>query len=98
MGLDEKQASGPVFRVTLSPGEDGYIVAECLNIPGCMSQGKTEKEALENIGDAIKACLEVIMEDALARVGAPSQEVEDAIRSQNYRTCRPQIEVIGLSA
>ena len=68
-----EEPSGPIFRVALSPGEDGYIVAECLNIPGCMSQGKTEAEALENIEDAIKACLSVIMEDALARVGAPSQ-------------------------
>ena len=95
MGPDKKQTSGPVFRVALSPGEDGYIVAECLNIPGCMSQGRTEKEALDNISDAIKACLEVIMEDSLARVGAPFQEVEDTVENRNYRTCRPQIELIG---
>ena len=45
--------------VTLEPGEDGYIIAECPAIPGCMSQGRTREEALENIKDAILACLEV---------------------------------------
>jgi predicted RNase H-like HicB family nuclease len=29
-------------------GEDGYIVAECLEIPGCLSQGKTKEEALHS--------------------------------------------------
>ena len=94
----QEQTAGPVFRVTLSPGEDGYIVAECVNIPGCLSQGKTEKEALENISDAIKACLSVIMEDALARVGAPVHELEGPVQQENYRTCTPRIELIGLTA
>ena len=98
MAPDQKHASGPIFRVSLSPGEDGYIVAECLDIPGCMSQGKTEKEALQNIGDAIKSCLEIIMEDALARVGASVMAAEDGSCDPNYRTCRPQIELVGLTA
>jgi len=45
------------FPITLQPGEDGYIVAECPVIPGCVSQGKTENEALSNIKEAIKLCL-----------------------------------------
>jgi predicted RNase H-like HicB family nuclease len=45
--------------VTLELGEDGYIIAECPAIPGCVSQGRTREEALENIKDAILACLEV---------------------------------------
>jgi predicted RNase H-like HicB family nuclease len=45
--------------VTLEPGEDGYVIAECPAIPGCMSQGRTRQEAMENIKDAILACLEV---------------------------------------
>ena len=47
------------FIVTLERGEDGWIVAECPAIPGCVSQGKTEEEALENIKEAISLCLEV---------------------------------------
>lgn len=34
------------------------IVAECPSIPGCVSQGRTEAEALENIKEAISGCLE----------------------------------------
>ncbi|MGH7813376.1 MAG: type II toxin-antitoxin system HicB family antitoxin [Candidatus Binataceae bacterium] len=45
------------FLVTLSPGEDGFIVAECPALPGCMSQGRTKDEALANIREAIEASL-----------------------------------------
>ena len=44
--------------VTLERDETGMIVAECPSIPGCVSQGKTEEEALSNIREAIQACLE----------------------------------------
>ncbi len=44
--------------VTLEPDETGIIVAECPAIPGCVSQGRTEAEALENIREAIAGCLE----------------------------------------
>jgi predicted RNase H-like HicB family nuclease len=33
--------------------EDGWIVAECPELPGCVSQGKTEAEALANISEAM---------------------------------------------
>ena len=45
--------------VTLSKGEDGYIIAECPSLPGCVSQGKTKQEALANIKEAIEGILEV---------------------------------------
>jgi len=44
--------------IILVPGEDGYIVAECPIIPGCISQGRTRAEALDNIREAIELCLE----------------------------------------
>jgi len=44
--------------VTLERDESGTIVAECPAIPGCVSQGKTEAEAMENIREAIAGCLE----------------------------------------
>ena len=44
--------------VTLEPDETGMIVAECPAIPGCVSQGRTEAEALDNIREAIVGCLE----------------------------------------
>ena len=44
--------------VTLERDESGMIVAECPAIPGCVSKGQTESEALENIREAIAGCLE----------------------------------------
>ena len=42
----------------LERDETGMIVTECPAIPGCVSQGKTEAEALDNIREAIEVCLE----------------------------------------
>ena len=36
------------------------FVADCPSLPGCMSQGKTKEEALENIKDAIRGYLKVV--------------------------------------
>ena len=44
--------------VTLQRDETGMIVAECPAIPGCVSQGRTEEEAIRNIEEAIRGCLE----------------------------------------
>ncbi len=45
------------FRVLIEQDEDGIFVAECRNLPGCISQGKTREEALHNIRDAIEGYL-----------------------------------------
>ena len=44
-----------IVHVTLERDEDGWIVAECPALPGCMSQGRTEEEAMANIKEAITA-------------------------------------------
>jgi len=46
------------FGVIIEMDEDGIFVAECPSLPGCISQGKTRAEALENIKDAAKGYLE----------------------------------------
>jgi predicted RNase H-like HicB family nuclease len=46
-----------MFHVTLEKDEDGWMVAECPALPGCVSQGKDEQEALSNIKEAIEAWL-----------------------------------------
>ena len=46
-----------IFHVTLETAEDGWIVVECPALPGCISQGKDEAEALANIREAITAWL-----------------------------------------
>lgn len=53
------------FIVTIERDEDGIWVIECPAIPGCVSQGETRDQALENIRDAIKLCLEVRAERGL---------------------------------
>jgi predicted RNase H-like HicB family nuclease len=47
------------FPVIIHRDEDGMWVVECPSIPGCVSQGSTRAEALDNICAAIKLCLEV---------------------------------------
>jgi antitoxin HicB len=42
------------FVITLEEDEDGFIVAECPSLPGCVSQGRTREEALANIEEAVK--------------------------------------------
>jgi len=46
-----------LFHVTLEQAEDGWIVAECPALRGCVSQGRDEREALDNIREAITAWL-----------------------------------------
>lgn len=46
------------LRITLEQDEDGVFVAECPNLPGCISQGQTRAEAVFNIKDAIQGYVE----------------------------------------
>jgi len=46
-----------LFHVTVEQDEDGWFVAECLALPGCVTQGKDEQEALGNMKEAIQAWL-----------------------------------------
>jgi len=47
-----------MYTILIDQDEDGIFVSECCSLPGCISQGKTGKEALENIQDAIRGYLE----------------------------------------
>ena len=46
-------------------GEDGYWIAECPSLPGCISQGQTRQAAIENIREAIALYIEALEEDNL---------------------------------
>lgn len=46
------------YRVLIERDENGMFIIECPSLPGCISQGKTRDEAIENIRDAIKGYLE----------------------------------------
>ena len=53
------------FTVTIDRDEDGVWIAECPSIPGCVSQGASKDDALKNLDEAIRACLEVRAERGL---------------------------------
>ncbi|MBI3320367.1 MAG: type II toxin-antitoxin system HicB family antitoxin [Candidatus Omnitrophica bacterium] len=53
-----------IYKVVLRRGEVQGYVAECPAIPGCASQGRTKREALANLKDAMLGCLAVLNERA----------------------------------
>ena len=52
-------------QVIIYPGEDGYWVAECPTLPGCISQGKTKEETVQNIREAVELYIATLKEDSL---------------------------------
>ena len=52
-------------QIIVYPGEDGYWVAECPSLPGCISQGETREQALNNIKEAIEVYVAALAEDHL---------------------------------
>ena len=53
------------FSVTINRDEDGVWIAAGPSIPGCVSQGSTRENALDNIADAIHECLQARAEEGL---------------------------------
>jgi predicted RNase H-like HicB family nuclease len=51
------------LKIVLEQGMDGYIVAHCPALKGCVTQGRTEEEALKNIKEAIELYLEADPQD-----------------------------------
>ncbi len=52
-------------QVLVYPGEDGYWVAECPSLPGCITQGATREEAIGNAKEAIEGYILALQEDGL---------------------------------
>jgi predicted RNase H-like HicB family nuclease len=52
-------------QVVIYPGEDGYWVAECPSLPGCISQGSSKEDAISNIREAIEGYVATLQEDRL---------------------------------
>lgn len=69
------------FKVILEEDEEvgGYVVS-CPALPGCHSQGDTVEEALENIKEAIEACLESLADDVVKEsLSRPSSRVVEVV-------------------
>lgn len=60
-------------QVIIYPGDDGYWVAECLSLSGCVSQGETKAAAVANIREAIKLYLAAFAHDGIR---APQERFE----------------------
>ena len=51
--------------VVISHGQDGYWLAECPSLPGCISQGQTREDAVRNIKEAIEGYIVALEDDGL---------------------------------
>ncbi len=63
------------LKVVLEPNEDGYTVY-VPSLPGCISEGRTEQEAMINIQEAIELYLELVEDDWLLEATDLVEEVE----------------------
>lgn len=52
-------------QVLIYPGEDGFWVAECPSLPGCISQGESREDAVRSIREAIYLYIEALEDDKL---------------------------------
>ena len=67
------------FHITLTPDEDGWIVAECPALPGCVSQGKDEEEAIVNIREAVTAWMWAEDQKAIEHLPRDQQQMLIAV-------------------
>jgi len=63
-----------IFHVKIEQAEDGWFVVECPALPGCVSQGRDENDALANIREAITAWLWAEDQKAAATLSENSKE------------------------
>ena len=70
------------FTVVLAPEPGGGYSVTCPALPGCVSQGESQRDALDNIREAMKLCLEVRKDEGLP----PPVETADLVASE-IRNC-----------
>jgi len=51
------------FQVIIEPDEDGFYIADVPALPGCHTQGKSFEEALDNIQEVIRMCVQELREE-----------------------------------
>lgn len=75
------------FKIIIERDEDGYFVASVPALPGCHTQGKTFKELMENVKDAIRLCLDVAKKDP---------DYRKQIRAFGYEPTMVGVELVTL--
>jgi predicted RNase H-like HicB family nuclease len=77
--------------------EEGGFTAECVEIPGCVSEGETEEQAVVNIKDAVNACLSVLFEDCIQRlrnnVDLGNVNLQHVSKQERLSISIPQVEL-----
>ena len=71
------------YTVILESGRESGYVAICPALPGCVSQGRTKRDARKNVKEAIEAYIEALLEDGLTvpiEQGLETVEIEIAAR------------------
>jgi len=63
-------------QVLIYKGEDGFWVAECPSLPGCVSQGKSREKTLQNIKEAISCYIHTLEED---KISVPEEKFESLL-------------------
>ncbi len=64
------------FKIVLEKSEEGGYTAHVPSLPGCISEGETQQEALKNIQEAIELYLEPVEDDWIMDEKAVVQEIE----------------------
>ncbi len=63
--MSERGILSLIRQVIIYPGEDGFWIAECPSLPGCISQGESRESAIANIREAIEGYVLALQEDGL---------------------------------
>lgn len=64
------------FKVVLEPSDEGGFTVYIPSLPGCISEGETVEEALQNIEEAAELYLEAIEDDLVPDEQALVREIE----------------------
>jgi predicted RNase H-like HicB family nuclease len=76
------------FNITIERDDEGRYVAECTDLPGCLSEGDTLEETVDNISEAIIGCLKSRLKVAGERLKIPSfddkLDISIDLTEQNY--------------
>lgn len=80
------------LRISLRKGADGYVVAECPDVPGAVSQGKNAQEAIENVQDVLSTCFGMILRDWMAQAKKHRRDHHKIPRSQKMQ--RYEVKIV----
>lgn len=69
------------FKIVLEKDVDGGFVATVPSLPGCVSQGETEEEALANVTEAISLHMASLAADGQPIIKTVSKKIKESVVS-----------------